>query len=352
MRRILKENVAAGMKLAQAIYGLNGQVVLGSGVELTDSHIARLIDMDITYIYIEPDEQQLIDPNDKEAQAAKAEIINAAYQALDEVEVGKYVDTKATKEKVIELLTECCMHKQIQPLFVEMRKCNDYLFKHAVSGYFFAMMMGMSGELTGTRLKELGLGALLRDVGMVSIPREIINKPGNLTPAEMSEVKRHAEAGFEILRQNPDISLVSANCALQHHERYDSSGYPRGIGQDQIHEFAQITAITDVYSSMTANTPYRKALSVYNTLAIIQKTGSTYFHPDMVNSLVANVAVFPVGATVRLNNRYTGMIKGYADETKTKPIVTVVADDQGHRISEKVIIDVSVNPNRFIIEVS
>ncbi|SMD14186.1 HD-GYP domain-containing protein [Sporomusa malonica] len=351
MRRVLREGIRMGMKLAQPVYGLNGQIVLNSGVDLTEFHISKMAELDIKYIYIEG-EAQLIDVNDEAAQNARQEILLSAHQALDEVRVGKYVHTDGVKSKVLALLDDCCMHKEIQPLFTAMQTCNDYLFKHAVSGYFFAAMMGISRGLEGQRLHDLGMGALLRDVGMITISRDILNKPEALNMEEMAIVKKHTEKGYEILQRNADISLAAANCALQHHERFDGSGYPRGAKDSGIHEFAQITAIADVYSSMTATTPYRKALPVYDTLAIIEKAGAAYFNPELVQVLVSNVAIYPLGAVVRLNNQSVGIVHDYADELRTKPIVNITANAAGERVNQVLTIDMAINPALYIAEVS
>lgn len=351
MRRVLRESVKVGMTLAQPVYGVNGQVVLNSGVELSDFHISKLAEMDVKYIYIQG-QAPLIDANDTVAQNAKNEFILAAHLALDEIQVGKYVETGTVKGRVLALLDECCMLKDIQPVFTAMQNCNDYLFKHAVCGYFYAMLMGIHYGIEGERLRDLGLGALLRDVGMLTISHDIINKPGSLTPEEMAIVKQHTEKGYDILRRNPEISLSAANCALQHHERFNGSGYPRGTKADSIHEFAQITALADVYSSMTANTPYRKALSVYDTLAIIAKAGAAYFNPDLIRVLASNIAIYPLGAVVHLNDKTVGIVNDYADELRTKPILHIVKNQAGERVNQVVTIDMENSPGLYITEVS
>ena len=351
MRRVLQESISAGMILAQPIYGASGQVIVNSGVELSEFHISKIVEMDIKYIYVQG-EPLLIDEHDTAAQNAKSEFVLAAHMALDEVRVGKYVQIETIKGRVMALLDECCMHKEIQPLFTAMQNCNDYMFKHAVCGYFFAMMIGIGCGIEGLRLRDLGLGALLRDVGMITISRDIINKPGALTPEEMAIVKQHTEKGHEILQRNSEISLAAANCALQHHERFDGSGYPRGTKADSIHEFAQITALADVYSAMTANTPYRKALSVYDALAIIEKAGAAYFNPELIRVLVSNVAIYPLGAVVRLNNQAVGIVNDYADELRTKPILNITKNESGQRVNQIVTIDMAANPTVYIAEVS
>ncbi|TWH47011.1 HD-GYP domain-containing protein [Sporomusa sp. KB1] len=351
MQRVLQGNISAGMTLAQPIYGINGQVIINSGVELSAFHISKIAQLDVKYIYVQG-EAQLIDENDTVAQNAKSEFVLASHLSLDEIRVGKYVQIEHIKGRVMTLLDECCMHKELQPLFTVMQNCNDYLFKHAVCGYFFAMMIGIGCGIEGMRLRDLGLGALLRDVGMITISRDILNKPGTLTPEEMAIVKQHTEKGHEILHRNSEISLAAANCALQHHERFDGSGYPRGAKGDNIHEFAQITALADVYSSMTANTPYRKALSVYDALAIIEKAGAAYFNPKLIRVLVSNVAIYPLGAIVRLNNQVVGIVNDYADELRTKPILKITKNEAGERVNQTVTIDMEANPTIYIADVS
>lgn len=351
MRRVLRENISTGMILAQPVYGVNGQVIVNSGVELSPFLISKMAELDIKYIYVQG-EAQLIDEHDMAAQNAKNEFVLAAHLALNEVRVGKYVQIETIKGRVMTLLDECCMHKELQPLFTAMQNCNDYLFKHAVCGYFFAMMIGIGCGIEGYRLRDLGLGALLRDVGMITITRDILNKPDTLTPEEMAIVKQHTEKGHEILQRNSEISLAAANCALQHHERFDGSGYPRGAKAESIHEFAQIVALADVYSSMTANTPYRKALSVYDALAIIEKAGAAYFNPALIQVLANNVAIYPLGAIVRLNNQAVGIVNDYADELRTKPILNITKNEAGERVNQIVTIDMETNPHLYIVEVS
>ena len=200
MRRILRENVLPGMRLAKPLYGPNNQVILNQGAEIKESHISRIINAAVSYLYVEDDERNQIAADDHEGQRSRNDIVAAAHEILDLLQVGKYVDVSLTRQKVIKVLDEACLRRDLQPLFVAMRGFNDYLFQHAVSGYFFAMMTGINMGLDEARLRELGLGALLRDAGMLQVPPDIVNKPSGLTPTEMDAVKGHTVKGFESIR--------------------------------------------------------------------------------------------------------------------------------------------------------
>jgi HD-GYP domain-containing protein (c-di-GMP phosphodiesterase class II) len=169
-------------------------------------------------------------------------------------------------------------------------------------------MTGISLEYDELKLRDLGVGALLHDIGKIEIDPEILNKSGRLLPEEAVEIKGHPIKGFEILRKNPDISLISAHCAYQHHERFDGSGYPRRLNGEQIHEFAHIVAIADVYDALTSDVSYRRAVPVYEAIAIILKASGTLFDENLVNYFIENIAIYPIGTVVRLNTNQIGVV--------------------------------------------
>ena len=119
----------------------------------------------------------------------------------------------------------------------------------------------------------------------------------------------------------------------------------------KIQEFAKIVAISDVYASMTVNTPYRKAMSVYNTVTVINKASAVYFCPELVKTFTASVVSYPLGAVVRLNNQCTGAVEGYVDQQQIIPQVRVVLDEQGRRMNNVVTVDLTKDPNLFIVDV-
>ncbi len=109
-------------------------------------------------------------------------------------------------------------------------------------------------------LRLIGIGAMLHDVGKLLIPTEILLKPERLTNEEYEEMKQHARYGFDLLRNLHSVSLLVAHCAFQHHERIDGSGYPRGLVDFEIHPFAKIIGVADVFDAVTSNRVYREKI--------------------------------------------------------------------------------------------
>ncbi len=136
-----------------------------------------------------------------------------------------------------------------------------------------AMALGHSMGLSRDRIDTLRVAGNLHDIGKIRVPGEILNKPGRLTPEEFEQVKIHPEAGFEILKDIPFHGPV-AEIVLQHHERYDGTGYPRGLKRDEAMLEARILAVADIYEALTSDRPYRQALPHDQAMAhIIREAG-------------------------------------------------------------------------------
>ena len=125
------------------------------------------------------------------------------------------------------------------------------------------------------QLRELGLGAMLHDIGKLCIPREILKKPSQLTVEEFEEIKKHTVLGYELLKKSGQLYLVSAYIALGHHERYDGSGYPLRLKNEEIQMYSRIVAVADVYDSLTSDRVYRKKLKSQRSMTISLPWGST-----------------------------------------------------------------------------
>jgi putative nucleotidyltransferase with HDIG domain len=145
-----------------------------------------------------------------------------------------------------------------------------------------AERMGLSGE----DLQNIARGALLHDIGKIGVPDGILLKPGPLTPPEWSEMRRHPEIGWQILRSISFLE-VPAEIVLSHQERFDGAGYPRGLKGEAIHVGARIFAIADTLDAMTSDRPYRRASSYAEARAEIARCAGTQFDPRAVQAFLS-----------------------------------------------------------------
>src|SRR5699024_3290742 len=145
-------------------------------------------------------------------------------------------------------------------LLSDMSIADDTLIQHSINVALYSIAMGTKLNLTNAELIELGLDAVFHDFGNVFIEKSILKKDGKLTTAEYERMKEHTKLGFDYLRKETNFSTIIAHSAYQHHERNDGSGYPRQLVDKEIHLYAKIIGLADVFDALTSNRVYRKAL--------------------------------------------------------------------------------------------
>ena len=150
---------------------------------------------------------------------------------------------------------------------------HDYhLFTHSANVAFYCTLLAKgSGVTDEEQLRQIAAGALLHDVGKLEISERILKKPGSLDEDEWEIIKRHPITGFRMLAERDELTYDQLMMVYQHHERLDGTGYPVGRSGANIHPWAQICAVVDVYEALTSRRPYRPALPWVETNAIIDR---------------------------------------------------------------------------------
>lgn len=340
MRRIRVRELKSGMIVARTITDSEGRILLRAGIELNEHFIERLQDTGLHSIYIR-DEFNGVEIPDVISEETRAETIRMIKDNFRGLEAQHKLNIRAVKSMVDQIIDELLADQNVLVNLSEIRSFDDYTFGHSVNVCVLSIMTAITMGYYDIKLKELGVGALLHDIGKIRINKDILNQPGDLSREDFNEVKRHTEYGFEILRQYPDVSLLSAHIAFQHHERWDGNGYPRGLGREDIHEYARIVAVSDVYDALLADRPYRAAYTVNQALTILRRMAGIYLDPQCVDALIANIAVYPIGSVVELSTGEIGVVVDVNKEMPTRPVVRLVFDRQALRLQRPHEVDLS-----------
>ncbi|MCX7192043.1 MAG: response regulator [Proteobacteria bacterium] len=167
---------------------------------------------------------------------------------------------------------------------VEMR--DPYTAGHQRRVAQLAIAIARELRLPEEQIEGIHLASVVHDVGKIRVPAEILSKPGKLTDLEFRLIKEHSQNGFDILK-NIEFPWSIAQIVLQHHERLDGSGYPRGLRAEQILLESRIVAVADVVESMVSHRPYRPALGLDAALDEIEHNKGILFDPVVVNACIS-----------------------------------------------------------------
>jgi len=310
MRYVKSEHLEKGMVLVYTLYDNNEKVLLKANKKLTPAYINRIQQMEISGLYVfEDDEITTHTPTVSEQTRLKAikslkrlNIDDCIYIANNIVE-----EIRESESMIIET--------------INLSTYDNYTYTHSVNVDILSVILGVALGFTDDELKKLSQAALLHDIGKTCVPIEILNKPGKLDEEEFAEVKNHPRYGYNMLRDNQEVSSVTRNAILSHHENEDGSGYPRNLIGEKIHKFAKIIHIADVYDALTTKRVYKDAMNPADALEYLMANAGKLFDKEMVTVFMEYIAPYPLGVTVELSTGQTAIVVKNNRAMLSRPIV-------------------------------
>ena len=355
MKRIRVSELQAGMEVGRSIFSGDGRVLLNAGSILNDIFILRLMTMDIPSVYIkDPIFGEIDEPKEIVSEITRQATIQLVKISFEQLDQDRKINTRRVHHVVNNLIDEILSNPQVLMGLTDIRAYDDYTFGHSVNVCILSLMTAISMQYHDLKLKELGIGALLHDIGKICIDTDILNKADDLNHDEYEEVKKHAAYGFDILRKYEDIPLLSAHIALQHHERLDGKGYPRCLGGDNIHQYARIVSVADVYDALLADRPYRSCYTVNQSITILKRMAGLHLDSRCTTALISNIAIYPIGTIVELNTGTIGIVSDVNKDMPTRPVVRIIYDKTVRKLCHAHEVDLSkmttVMVNRTLTE--
>ncbi len=268
---------------------------------------------------------------------------------MRDARLGRRIDASRVEDTVGRMVDSVIRNQDALLSLARLKSFDDYTFAHCVNVCIISLSLGRHMGMPKDDLYQLGLGAILHDVGKMLVPERVLNKPGRLTEEEFSLVKRHAELGAKALSGMSCVKEASLEIVLQHHERYDGAGYFRQLSGDYIHPFARIAAVADVYDAMTSNRVYQKGMPPEDALKRLYQMRGTFFDPEMVERLIKCTGVYPIGTFVELNTGETAIVKMINHAYPLQPRVILICDRGGAAFTKPLEADLKENPNRWIV---
>jgi putative nucleotidyltransferase with HDIG domain len=357
MRLVSLRQVQPGMKLGRTVFTEDGKVLLGVGMQLTERLISGLQRSGVDSVYIDDPRtedivvEEVIRPQTR--QIAVEVIEKTIKQITNSNKLARKISLKEMglhfQRAFSSILDDLMQNKQMVGHLTTISSHSPSLYHHSVNVAVLATAVGMSIGYNRTQLMNLGVGAMLHDIGKVSLPEELLQKKERWNAEEQEIAKQHTTLGFNLLRKQHDISLMSAHVCLQHHERLNGSGYPQGLVGKQIHEFAQIVGICDIYDSLTSPRPWRKRYMPQDAVEYLLGSGGHLFEHHLVNAFIKHIAIFPIGSSVVLNTGETGVVSRVDPDYSHRPTVRILRDGRGNDVIAPYDLNLKENIRLFII---
>jgi putative nucleotidyltransferase with HDIG domain len=345
MLRMNINKIKDGSIIAEDIFNNQGVVLLSKGTIFHKEISSKLEDMGIFDLLIEEEENirlknvnnKFLDDEDEITKEFKKfidsgnidDVIyekikknaqNQVKQALVKLKTKGKINVERIKDVVEEIMNDLLGKKDIVITLSRLRSIDDYTYGHCVSVCILSLLVGIDMGLNKNSLRSLGIGAILHDIGKIVVSEDILKKPSRLSDKEYKEVKKHTNFGYEILKQT-DIPEDSARIALNHHEKFDGSGYSDGLKDRETQLLSRIVALTDAYDAMSNDRIYQKKKrpdKIYNE---IQSLSGTHFDPYLVSIFLNRVDIYPVGTGVILNTGTKGVVIAQNNFYPEKPVV-------------------------------
>lgn len=348
-----------GMKLAKRIFSDDGIVLLAEGVELTATLIRRLSECGISFLYIQDSlTDDIVVPellSDETQRKALAAIKSTFREFIDQPARRKSVTYpyigRNMRQVMGMIMDDLSGNKDAMIMLMNLHTVDHYLYMHSLNVCVYTTLLGIAHGYDTHQLEQLGMGALLHDVGKTQISMQVLLKPGVLSQYEFDEMKRHTERGYYLLKDEPNIPLVAAHCAYQHHERLDGSGYPRGIRGHEIHEYAKWVGLVDSYDAMTSRRIYRDAILPHQAVEALYSGSGTLYDTQMLSQFRDKVAIYPIGIPVKLNTGQSAVVVDINSACAHRPIVRILTDEEGVALGAPYDMDLSKHLTVLVSEI-
>ncbi|WP_050608121.1 HD-GYP domain-containing protein [Clostridium niameyense] len=348
MRLEFINRVKPGDVLGRNIFSEKGQVLLKSGIKLTQGYINKLRNLGVLYVYVEDARLEDVVVEDEKLMKLKQTTMKSMANITKNIHDFNGKKLKDSFNEVEEMINYIINMGDVNKSLYDIKTYDNYTYVHSLDTCIMTAFLGMSSGLNELELKEISIGAILHDIGKIKIPNNIINKKGKLTDEEFEEIKKHPIYGREMLVKNLAISNNIIKIVEQHHERIDGNGYPYGLKGSQICKNAKIVCICDVYDAVSNDRCYRKKFTPNDAYELILSGSGVMFDEELVRNFKNTFAIYPLGCRVKLSNGETGYVIRQNRGLPDRPVVRIFYDSLNKSNNSYYEMDLLNNPNIVI----
>ncbi|MGH4052432.1 MAG: HD-GYP domain-containing protein [Clostridium sp.] len=328
MRLEFINKIKVGEVLGRNIFTNSGSILLRTGVILNELYIKKLKELGVFYVYVEDARLCDISVEDEKLSDLKAITMKNMVKIMKNVTGANKKVAEESLSVVSNLVNHIIVMGEVNKSLYDIQTYDNYFYLHSIDTGIMAIFLGISMDFSENELKELGIYAIIHDVGITKIDKNIITKTGKLTDEEIKEIKMHPIYGKEILEKNFFMSCEVLEAVECHHERVDGSGYPYGLINNEISKFAKIIGVCDVYNDALNNRCYRERFNPRDAYELILAGCGNDFDEEVVNHFKKTFSVFPLGSCLKLSNGVEGYVIKQNKNFPDRPIIRVLYENE------------------------
>lgn len=251
------------------------------------------------------------------------DLVEHTHKAFNQLKTSNDLDLDSIRNDVHKALPDMIRNDDVLMRLSQLKESDNYTFDHSLRVSILATMIGKWLGYNEEQLSDLAQASLLFDIGKLKIPDFILNKPNKTKEEEFDIVKKHAQFGYSVLLKTKGVTNNIKYSALQHHERIDGSGYPLRLRSGQIHEFAKIIMVCDIFDAMTNERPYKEKSSPFDAAEYLHWNAGKTLDSKIVYIFLKNLSVFYTGKDVLLSTNERGRIIYVDVNFPTRPVIQV-----------------------------
>lgn len=350
MKKVPIKELQPGMKLARTIINENMIVVLAENTQLTTAHINRLEFLGIQEVQIKDDydlspQNFLVQAMISRSHAFVAEyydVLKTAEKLFKTITKTKELPVNTMKSLVSDAVAPMIKESGIIDYIYELKHINNSTYNHSLRVSILSGVLAKWMNFSKTEIHEIILAGLLHDIGKTQIDEAIAEKSSeSLDESEYEVYMQHTLKGYEIMNGKKDITEGIKRAVLQHHEKSDGSGFPFNTLSSDIHFYAKLIAVTDLYDNMTTEREGFLKQTPFSAISRIAKEMFTTLDPKFCVPFITNVQQSFIGSQVLLSDKQRGKIIQYTKDFSALPVL---------RMESNEIIDLNRHPELTIIE--
>ena len=351
MKKIFVNDLKEGDIFSEPVYIEGNNLLVPAGVPLKKKDISRIKSWGIESVgtdgEIMPPEaiEKAGDPSDlasmpeiqenDETYRTYLELIEKIEKVCDDIASGATVEARAIDNISGQLMQGIREHRNSFIGYILGGEISGHaMAKNLVNTAILSVLIAIEMKLSSHKIMQIVTGALLHDVGMLRVPKEIVEKKGGLSESELQRIQSHSSYAYKIVNKEllypEDVGII----VLQHHERWDGEGYPRRIAGANIDLGARIVSVADAFEAMVSKKPYRNSMMGYQAMKNLLSDNLRRFDPDVIKAFIQTMGIYPIGSIILLNNGAMARVIEVQPTAPLRPTIKILINEFGKKFKQ------------------